>query len=57
MRRPVAPLRLLLEGPERAEVAVRLDDLLDGFRAERADQLVLEVGVADEEAEPFHLVP
>ena len=40
---PAAPLRLLLQRSERAEVAVQLDDVLDDVRAERADQLVLEI--------------
>ena len=41
---------LILEGPEASELALGLDDLLDAGSAEAADQLVLEVGVADVEA-------
>src|SRR5262245_57669814 len=57
MQRSATPLGLLLECPEGAQVAVLLDDALDDLRPERADELVLEVGVADEEAEQFHAVP
>ena len=46
---------LLLEGAERSKVALRVDDLLHGGGAERADQLVLQVCDAHVEAEPFHL--
>ena len=49
--RPSPPRRLLLQRPERAEVALRLDELLHPRRAERPDQLVLEVALADEEPE------
>ena len=49
------PGRLLLEGAERAELTLSLDDLLHRAGTESADQLVLEVGVADVEAQPFHL--
>ena len=52
-----APFRLLLERPERPEIALALDDLLDTRWAEDADQLVLEVSDADEEAETLHVVP
>jgi lipoyl(octanoyl) transferase len=48
------PGRLLLEGAERADVALRLDDLLDALRPEGADQLVLEIRVAHVEAEALH---
>src|SRR6266404_3502606 len=47
--RTVAPDGLVLERPERGEIAVLGDDLLNARRAERADQLVLEVDLADEE--------
>src|SRR4029453_15800046 len=50
------PGRLLLKRAERAEVAVRLEDLLDGLCAERADQLVLQVLDTDVEAQLLHLV-
>src|SRR3954447_6340263 len=46
---------LLLEGPEASELALGLDDPLDAGGSEAADQLVLEVGVADEEAGPPEL--
>ena len=54
--RPAAPLGLLLQRAERAQVSLGRDNLLDGVRAERADQLVLEIGVADEEAERFEVL-
>jgi hypothetical protein len=47
--------KLLPEGAERTELTLRRDDLLHGGRAERADQLVLEVRLADVETEPFHV--
>ena len=37
------------------EVALHVDDRLHGVRSERADQLVLEIGLADVEAEPFEV--
>ena len=46
---------LLPEDPERSELALRLDDPLHLRWAERADQLVLEVLDADEEAEGLHI--
>jgi carbonic anhydrase len=54
---PALPGGLLLERAEGSELALRGDDLLDGGGPERADQLVLEVGDADVEAEPLHLRP
>jgi hypothetical protein len=48
---------LLLQGAEGSEVSLRLDQLLDGRAAERADQLFLEVGAADEEPEPLQIGP
>lgn len=48
---------LLLKGAERAKLALGLDDLLDRRRPERAHELGLEVGVADEEAEAFEPGP
>ena len=54
--RLVAPGRLLLQRAERAEVAVDLGNRLDRVRAERADQLALEVGLAGEEAELLEVV-
>jgi hypothetical protein len=53
----VSLLALLLEGAECGELALALDDLLDGIRAERARELVLEILDADEEAEPLHPGP
>jgi carbonic anhydrase len=44
-----------LQRTEGTELALRVDDALDGGGAERADQLVLEVGVAHVEAEALHL--
>jgi hypothetical protein len=37
------------------QVALRRDHALDGVGAERADQLVLEIGVADGEAGPLQV--
>ena|SRR5215211_634832 len=48
------PRGLVLEGSERAELPVRVDHLFHRRRTEGADQLVLEVGYADVEAERFH---
>src|SRR5271169_3085990 len=45
------------EGAERAELALRLDQLLDPANAERADQLVFQVRHADEEPEPGQAGP
>ena len=53
--RPALPGGLLLECAERSEVSLLGDDLLDGGHTECADQLVLEVRVADEEAERFQI--
>ena len=44
---------LLLEGVQQAELALAGDHVDHPVGAERADQLVLQVAVADEEAEPF----
>jgi hypothetical protein len=46
---------LVLEGAERPELALSLDDLLHPPGAEGPDQLVLQVLDADEEAESFHV--
>src|SRR4051794_20365669 len=46
LRRPPALGGLLLERAKGAQLALRVDDLLDRVDAERADQLVLEVGDA-----------
>ncbi len=52
---PSLPRRLLLERAEGAEITLSVDDLLDGGRAVSADQLVLEVGLADVEAQPLQV--
>ncbi len=48
---------LLLEDPERGELALVVDHPFHGRGAERADELVLEIALADEEAEPLELLP
>lgn len=53
---PPSPFRLPLEGAERRQVALSIDDLFHGGRAERSDQLILQVRDADVETESFHLV-
>ena len=52
---PAEPRRLLLQRAEGPEVPVGFDDRLHGGGAEGADQLVLEVGDAHEEPEPFQV--
>ncbi len=52
---PLHPRRLLLQRAKRPKITLRGDDLEDRGRSESADQLVLEVLVADEEAEPFQI--
>jgi hypothetical protein len=47
--------RLLLEGAERPEVALSVDDLFHSGGSEGADQLVLKIDDAHVEAERFHL--
>src|SRR6185437_11021243 len=47
---------LLLQGPERAHLALRFDDGFDRVDSEGADELVFEIGDADEEPERFHVV-
>jgi hypothetical protein len=51
----VAPRRHLLQLPKPVEIVVRPKDLRDPRRAERAYQLLLQVGLAYEEAEPLHV--
>jgi ubiquinone/menaquinone biosynthesis C-methylase UbiE len=53
--RPSLPRRLLLEGAEGPELSLGVDDAFHGVGPERADQLVLQVGDADVEAESLHL--
>src|SRR5205814_819909 len=55
--RPPTPRGLLLERAERAQLALRLDDLLHGPSAQGSNQLVLQVDDADIEAEPLHAGP
>ena len=43
---------MVLERPEPSELTLGFDDPLDAGGAEAADQLVLEVGVADVEVGP-----
>jgi hypothetical protein len=52
---PSSPRRLLLEGPERPEVSLTVDDLFHVGRTESPDQLVLQIFDADIEAEGFHV--
>src|SRR5262249_49376676 len=54
---PVPLGRLLLEDSERVELALLLDELLGAGRAQRADQLVLQVGDTHEEAGPLQVAP
>src|SRR5215211_1007320 len=55
--RAIAPCRHLLERPKPMEIVVVPKDLLDPRRTERADQLLLQIGDAHEEAEPLHVRP
>jgi hypothetical protein len=49
------PRRLLLESAKGSEVALRLEESLDGGRAERAYQLVLQICNTNVKAQPFHV--
>src|ERR687896_456609 len=49
------PGRLLLQGAERSEVTLSVDDLFHGGRPEGADQLLLQVCDAHVEPESFHI--
>jgi hypothetical protein len=51
LRGPPLPGSLLLEGPERAEVTLSVDDLFDSGGAESTDQFVLQVCLAHVETE------
>ena len=51
----VAPCRHLLERSKPAEVVVGVEDLFDARRAERTDQLLLEIRDADVEPEVLHV--
>src|ERR1700674_3294671 len=50
-----APLRLVLEGAERFELTLRIDDALHDGGPKGTNQLVLQVGDADIETEPLHV--
>ena len=52
---PSLPRRLLLEGAERFQVALGVEDPFHRGRPERADQLVFQVCDADVETESFHV--
>src|SRR6185369_17731719 len=51
----VAPRRHLLERSKPVEVAIGVEDLFDAQRAERTDQLLLEIRHADEEPDVLHV--
>ena len=50
-----SPIRLLLEGPEGAQIASRVEDGLDRAGTKSTDQLVLEVFDADVETQLLHV--
>ncbi len=50
-----SPLGLSLEGPERLELALIIDDPFDRGGTQRADQLILQIGDTHEEPERFHV--
>jgi hypothetical protein len=54
---PSSPGGLVLEGAERVEFTLCLEHLFHGGGAERADQLILQVCLADVETESFHAGP
>ena len=54
--RPLALGRLALQDSERGELALFVDDALDLVDTEGPNQLVLEIEIAGEEAEPFHVL-
>ena len=53
--RPPSPGRHLLKRAEAVQVVVGAKDLHDPRGSERTDELLLQIGIADVEAEPFHL--
>jgi hypothetical protein len=55
LRASSLPRRLLLESAEGSKVSLVLDDLFHRGSAERADQLVLQVGDAHVKTEPFQV--
>jgi hypothetical protein len=50
-----SPGGLVLQGAERSQLSIGIDNLFDGRGSKGADQLVLEVRVADVEAKAFRL--
>jgi hypothetical protein len=52
---PSLPRRLLLEGAEGSKVTLGVNDLFHRGGTESADQLVLQVGDAHVETQPFHI--
>lgn len=52
---PSLPRRLLLEGAERSKLSLSVNDAFHGVGTEGADQLVLQVCNAHEEAQRFHV--
>jgi PAS domain S-box-containing protein len=52
---PSSPRWLLLEGAERSDLTLNVDDLLHGGGTEGADQLVLEIRDAHVETDSFHV--
>lgn len=49
MCRASLPGNLFLQCAERTQIALRIDDVLNSFDTESTDELVLEIGIADEE--------
>src|SRR5215472_2298472 len=52
-----APFRLPLQAAERAEISLRLNERFNPGRADRADQLVLQILDADVESQSLHVGP
>src|SRR5712691_12843755 len=52
-----APLGLALQAAERAEISLRVNELLNPGGADRADQLVFQILDAGEEAQSLHIGP
>jgi hypothetical protein len=55
LKGPAAPLWHLLKRPEPVKIVVGREDLLNTLRAQRADQFLLQVGLADEKADLLHV--
>ena len=51
----IPPCWLLLQSPEGLQLPLRGDDVQYRLDPEGSNQFVLEVGIADEEPEPFHV--